>query len=78
MLKLTDDTRMITGDCIVSNSILGYHKGFAYESIRSFLNCLQSGKEFLVPVTDCANVCLALLDIMESAKTGKIITCEHV
>lgn len=78
MLKLTDDTRMITGDCIVSNSIFGYHKGFAYESIRSFLNCLQSGKEFLVPVTDCANVCLALLDIMESAKTGKIITCEHV
>lgn len=78
MLKLTDDTRMITGDCIVSNQIFGYHKGFAYESIRSFLDKLETGEEFLISLEDCANVTLALLAIMESAQTGKIISCEHV
>ena len=78
LLKLTDDTRMITGDCIVSNQIFGYYKGFAYESIRSFLQRLDSGEEFLVSLEDSANVVLALLAIMESAKTGKIVTCEHV
>lgn len=78
MLKLTDDTRMVTGDCIVSNQIFGYHKGFAYESIRSFLTRLESGEEFPISLKECANVTLALLAVMESAKTGKVITCEHV
>ena len=78
LLKVTSDEKMITGDCIVSNQIFGYHKGFAYESIRSFVQRLETGEEFLVPLEDCANVVLALLDIMESAKTGKVITCEHV
>lgn len=78
LLKVTSDERMDTGDCIVSNQIFGYHKGFAYESIRSFIQKLESGEEFFVSLEDSANVCLALLDIMESAQTGKIITCEHV
>lgn len=78
LLKVTSDSRMDTGDCIVSNTVFGCHKGFAYESIRSFLGKLQSGEEFYVSIEDCANTSLALLDIMESAKTGKVITCERV
>ena len=78
LLKVTSDERMDTGDCIVSNTIFGYHKGFAYESIRSFLDKLESGEEFFVPLKDCANVVLALLAIMESAETGRVITCEHI
>lgn len=78
LLKLTDHNRMITGDCIVSNKIFGAHKGFAYESIRSFLSKLESGDDFEISLVDSANVCLTLLDIMESAKIGKVIQCEHV
>ena len=78
LLKVTSDERMDTGDCIVSNQIFGSYKGFAYESIRSFIQKLESGEEFFVPLRDCANVCLTLLDIMESARTGRVITCEHV
>lgn len=78
LLKVTSDERMDTGDCIVANKIFGHHKGFAYESIRSFLTKLQSGEEFFVSLKDCAVTCLALLDIMESAKTGKVITCEKI
>ena len=78
LLKVTSDERMDTGDCIVANKVFGYNKGFAYESIRSFIDKLQSGEEFFISLKDCANTCLALLDIMESAKTGKVISCERV
>ena len=78
LMKITTDERMDTGDCIVANKVFGYHKGFAYESIKSFLNKLQSGEEFFVPLKDCAVTCLVLLDIMKSAETGKVITCEKI
>ncbi|MDR0841309.1 MAG: Gfo/Idh/MocA family oxidoreductase [Christensenellaceae bacterium] len=78
LLKVTSDTRMDTGDCIVANQVFGSMKGFAYESIRSFLEKLKSGEDFYVSLEDSANVVLALLNIMESAVTGKIITCDYI
>lgn len=78
LLKITDETRMDTGDCIVANSIFGYHKGFAYESIRHYIDKLQTGEAFFISLDDCANTVLALLNIMESAETGKVIPCERV
>ena len=78
LLQVTGDDRLDTGDCIVANQIFGYHKGFAYESIRSFLAKLESGEEFFVSLEDSARVVLALLAIMESAETGRIVACETV
>ena len=78
LLQVTGDDRMDTGDCIVSNQVFGHHKGFAYESIRSFLKKLESGEEFFVSLEDSARVVLALLAVMESAEMGKIVTCETV
>lgn len=78
LLQVTGEDRLDTGDCIVANQIFGYHKGFAYESIRSFLRRLESGEDFLVSLEDSARVVLALLAVMESAETGKVVSCETV
>jgi predicted dehydrogenase len=66
--KYTDE-RVSVPDIIVQNSVFGYPKGFAFESIRSFVDCILSGEDFHVSVYDAANTSLAILAIMESAKT---------
>jgi len=78
LLQVTGNDRMDTGDCIVANQIFGYHKGFAYESIRSFISRLESGENFLVSLEDSARVVLALLAIMKSAETGECVICEAI
>lgn len=78
LLQVTTDQRMDTGDCIVSNKVFGYYKGFAYESIRSFVERLESGEEFHVPLKDAAQIVIALLEIMKSAETGKPVVCERI
>lgn len=55
-------------DIIVENKIFGKPKGFAYESIRTFTDCMINGKEFPVSIYDAANTTLTILAIMESAK----------
>jgi predicted dehydrogenase len=66
--KYTDE-KVTVPDIVVQHSIFGFPKGFAFESIRSFVDCLLSGEEFKVSIRDAANTSLALLAIMESAKT---------
>ncbi|MDR3144966.1 MAG: Gfo/Idh/MocA family oxidoreductase [Treponema sp.] len=66
--KYTDE-KVTVPDIVVQHSVFGYPKGFAFESIRSFVDCLLSGEPFRVSVTDAANTSLAILAIMESAKT---------
>ena len=66
--KYTDD-KVTVPDIVVQHSIFDYPKGFAFESIRSFVDCILSGDEFKVSVRDAANTSLALLAVMESAKT---------
>ena len=78
LLHITTDERMDTGDCIVSNQVFGRHKGFAYESIRSFLDKLESGEPFFVDLRDSARVVLALLAIMESAEKHQAILVEKI
>ena len=46
-------------------------KGFAYESIRHFIDCLASGEEFLVSLEDAVNTSLVILSIFESVRTGE-------
>lgn len=78
MLQVTDQTRMISQDVTVKHSVFGEWKGFAYESIRSFVDCLISGDEFHVTLEESANISLALLAVMESADTGKIVQIERI
>ena len=55
-------------DILVKNRVHGRVKGFAYESIRSFADCMISGEKFVVSMEDAAKTSLAILAIMESAK----------
>ena len=71
LLQLTTDKTFTTPDMLVKNSVFGRPAGFAFESIRSFVDCLISGEEFHVSLKEAANVTLAILAIMESAEAGK-------
>ncbi|MDR2402706.1 MAG: Gfo/Idh/MocA family oxidoreductase [Spirochaetaceae bacterium] len=69
MIQKYTDEKVAIPDIVVQHSIFDYPKGFAFESIRSFVDCLLSGEPFHVSITDAANTSLAILAIMESAKT---------
>lgn len=78
LLQVTDNTRMITQDVLVKNRVFERHAGFAYESIRSFVDKLVSGEEFHVTLKEAANVSLALLAVMESAERGLPVKVERI
>ncbi|MDR1972135.1 MAG: Gfo/Idh/MocA family oxidoreductase [Treponema sp.] len=65
--KYTDE-KVTVPDVLVQHSVFGYPRGFAFESIRSFVDCLLSGEEFRVSLEDAAHTSLVILAIMESAK----------
>lgn len=67
--KFTDE-RCDHPDVLVSHFVHGNPKGFSYESINDFITKLITGDDFLVSLEDSINTCLAILAIMESAKTG--------
>jgi predicted dehydrogenase len=64
-------------DVLVRHFIHGKPKGFAYESIRHFVDCLVSGEEFLVSIYDAANTSLVILAIFESVATGKPVKVRY-
>ncbi|GHV06096.1 dehydrogenase [Spirochaetia bacterium] len=74
--KYTDE-KVIVPDMVVQHSIFGVPKGFAFESIRSFVDCILSGEEFHVSVEDAANTSLAILAIMESARTRMPVDVQY-
>jgi predicted dehydrogenase len=74
--QYTDDTVTIP-DVLVQNSIFGKPKGFAFESIRAFVDCILDGSEFPVTIYDAANTSLALLAIMESARTRTPVKVQY-
>jgi predicted dehydrogenase len=64
-------------DVLVRHFIHGKAKGFAYESIRHFIDKLISGEEFLVSIDDAANTSLVILAIIESARIGKPVIVKY-
>lgn len=64
-------------DVLVNHFIHGIPKGFAYESVNDFITKLVTGEEFLVSLEDSINTCLAILAIMESAKTGMPVKVDY-
>ena len=69
MIQMFTDTSASVPDVLVRNRVHGRVKGFAYESIRSFVDCLAADAPFVVSLEDAARTTLAILAIMESAKT---------
>ena len=55
-------------DLLVGPLIHGRHAGFAYESIRSFVECLMSGKPVLSSLEDGMRVSRVILAMMQSAE----------
>ena len=77
MIQQYTEDKVTVPDVIVSNSIFGNPKGFAFESIKGFVDCVLSGKEFPVTMYDAANTSLAILAIMESAKTRMPVEVQY-
>ncbi len=69
LIQLYTDQKVTVPDVLVQNSIFGKPKGFAFESIRTFVDCILSGEDFPLTIEDAANTSLAILAIIESAKT---------
>lgn len=76
LIQLYSDERVIVPDVLVRNRVHGYVKGFAYESIRSFVDRLAAGQPFLVSLEDAARTSLAILSMMESAGTRQPVALE--
>jgi predicted dehydrogenase len=57
-------------DCLVKPRVRDRSVGFAYESIRDFVNCLYLGKEVQANLDDGLRVTQVVLAVMESAATG--------
>ncbi|MDR2552152.1 MAG: Gfo/Idh/MocA family oxidoreductase [Treponema sp.] len=68
LIQKYTDAKVTVPDIVVQHSIFGFPKGFAFESIRSFVDCILSGEEFKVSIRDAANTSLVILAIMESAE----------
>lgn len=69
LIQKYTDNKVEVPDMVVQHSIFGSPKGFAFESIRAFVDCVLSGDPFPVSLDDAARTSLAILAIMESAKT---------
>jgi len=69
LIQKYTDSKVTVPDILVQNKIFGKHSGFAFQSISGFVDCILTGKEFPVTLEDSANTVLAILAIMESAKT---------
>ena len=60
-------------DILVSNMVFDRCKGLSYESIRDFVDRLADGKEFRVTLEDSRRTALAIIAILESAETRKVV-----
>ena len=68
LIQQYDDSRAKVPDVLVRNTVHNRVKGFAYESIRSFIDKLATGEDFIVSLEDAARVSFVILAIMESAR----------
>jgi predicted dehydrogenase len=77
LIQFYTDEKVTVPDILVRNKIHGRVKGFAYESIRSFVDCLAAERPFIVSLEDAARTSLAILAIMESAKTRMPVDVDY-
>ena len=71
LIQRIDDGGVVVPDMLVNNFVRDRAMGFAYQSIRHFIDCLLTDRPFHVSLEDAANVSLTILKIFESAESGK-------
>ena len=74
--KFTDE-KVENPDILVGHQIHGELKGFAYESIRHFIDRLIDGKAFYVSIDDAARTSLALCAVLESSVTRQPVCVKY-
>jgi predicted dehydrogenase len=77
MIQKYTDTKMSVPDIIVKHTVFDEPEGFAFKSIKSFVDCIIDNKEFHVSIKDAANTSLALLAVMESAKKREPVEVKY-
>ena len=65
-----------TPDILVNNFVRETAAGFAYQSIRHFVDCMISGEPFYVSMEDAYNNTITLLHVFESARLGRPVKVE--
>jgi len=77
LIQYYSDEKVAVPDVLVRHTIHERVKGFAYESIRSFVDALAQGKPFVVSLEDAARTSLVILAIMESASTRTPVAIDY-
>ena len=77
LIQMVTDRQVTVPDILVRNKVHGQVKGFAYESIRSFVDKLVANEPFIVSLEDAARTSLAILAIMESSRTRMPVSVEY-
>jgi predicted dehydrogenase len=77
MIERFTEDRNDRPDVLVRHFVHGKAEGFAYESIRHFVDQLVSGQDFLVSLEDAANTSLVILAILESARTRRPVLVQY-
>ena len=78
MIERFTETKSDHLDVLVNHFVHGRAMGFAYQSIRHFVDRLLDGKPFLVTPEDAANTSLAILAVMESAAKHEIVKVRYL
>jgi predicted dehydrogenase len=78
MIERFTDEKSDRPDVLVKHFVHGRAMGFAYQSIRHFVDRLIDGKPFLVTPEDAANTSLVILAIMESAKKREPVIVRYL
>ena len=78
MIQQFTEKGVTVPDVLVNNYIHGKAAGFAYESIRHFIDRMLDGKPFLVTPTDAANTSLVIIAALESAKTREPVEVAYL
>ncbi len=77
LIQLYSDQKASVPDILARNEIHGHVKGFAYESIRDFVDSLLTDRPFVVSLEEGARASLAILAIIESARTHKPVRVDY-
>jgi predicted dehydrogenase len=78
MIERFTDEKSDRPDVLVKHFVHGRAMGFAYQSIRHFVDRLIDGMPFLVTPEDAANTSLVILAIMESAKKREPVIVRYL
>jgi len=65
-------------DVLVNHYVHGKPKGFAFDSILHFIDCMLHDTPFYVDLVDGINTSLVILAILESVKTGLPVSVEYL